>query len=241
MGINTDNIKDYTVIDLEMTGLSVKSDYIIEIGAVKVRDGIVVDTLSTLVNPKCHIPQKVQELTGITDEIVENAADMDESVDKLLKFIGDDVIVGQNVIFDYSFLKQWAVNKKRSLKLNAYDTLKLARRCLPAEQPKKLESLCEYFEIERKNAHRALDDALETKQVFDRLLILMDEVGEQVKSQPLEYRAKRQTPATKHQIQRLREYMALHEIPDNIAWDVLTRSQASRLYDEYRLQYEQAR
>ena len=77
---NIDNIKNYTVIDLEMTGLSAKNDKIIEIGAARVRGGEIVDTISTLVNPKQHIPQRVQELTGITDSDVENAADMDAAV-----------------------------------------------------------------------------------------------------------------------------------------------------------------
>lgn len=191
---NIDNIKNYTVIDLEMTGLSAKNDKIIEIGAARVRGGEIVDTISTLVNPKQHIPQRVQELTGITDSDVENAADMDEAVDNLLDFIGDDIILGQNVTFDYSFLKQWAVNHKRTLSLNAYDTLKIARKCLPAEQSKKLEDLCEYFGVNRENAHRALDDAIETKQIFEKLLALMDEKGEPVESKSLVYKAKNRHP-----------------------------------------------
>ena len=228
---NIDNIKNYTVIDLEMTGLSAKNDKIIEIGAARVRGGEIVDTISTLVNPKQHIPQRVQELTGITDSDVENAADMDVAVDNLLDFIGDDIILGQNVTFDYSFLKQWAVNHKRTL------SLKIARKCLPAEQSKKLEDLCEYFDVSRENAHRALDDAIETKQIFEKLLALMDEKGEPVESKPLVYKAKKQTPATAHQVRQLRELMAEYGIADVISWDNLTRSQASRLYDEYRSRY----
>lgn len=234
---NIDNIKNYTVIDLEMTGLSAKNDKIIEIGAARVRGGEIVDTISTLVNPKQHIPQRVQELTGITDSDVENAADMDAAVDNLLDFIGDDIILGQNVTFDYSFLKQWAVNHKRTLSLNAYDTLKIARKCLPAEQSKKLEDLCEYFGVNRENAHRALDDAIETKQIFEKLLALMDEKGEMVESKPIVYKAKKQTPATAHQVRQLKELMAEYGIADVISWDNLTRSQASRLYDEYRSKY----
>lgn len=234
---NIDNIKKYTVIDLEMTGLSAKNDKIIEIGAARVRGGEIVDTISTLVNPKQHIPQRVQELTGITDSDVEKAADMDEAVDNLLDFIGDDIILGQNVTFDYSFLKQWAVNHKRTLSLNAYDTLKIARKCLPAEQSKKLEDLCEYFDVSRENAHRALDDAIETKQIFEKLLALMDEKGEPVEPKPLVYKAKKQTPATAHQVRQLKELMTEYGIADVISWDNLTRSQASRLYDEYRSRY----
>ena len=235
---NIDNIKNYTVIDLEMTGLSAKNDKIIEIGAARVRGGEIVDTISTLVNPKQHIPQRVQELTGITDSDVEKATDMDEAVDNLLNFIGDDIILGQNVTFDYSFLKQWAVNHKRTLSLNAYDTLKIARKCLPAEQSKKLEDLCEYFGVNRENAHRALDDAIETKQIFEKLLALMDEKGERWWSQSHLYtRQKKQTPATAHQVRQLKELMAEYGIADVISWDNLTRSQASRLYDEYRSKY----
>ena len=158
-------------------------------------------------------------------------------MDNLLDFIGDDIILGQNVTFDYSFLKQWAVNHKRNLSLNAYDTLKIARKCLPAEQSKKLEDLCEYFDVSRENAHRALDDAIETKQIFEKLLALMDEKGEPVESKPLVYKAKKQTPATAHQVRQLKELMTEYGIADVISWDNLTRSQASRLYDEYRSKY----
>ena len=156
---------------------------------------------------------------------------------ELLDFIGDDIILGQNVTFDYSFLKQWAVNHKRTLSLNAYDTLKIARKCLPAEQSKKLEDLCEYFDVSRENAHRALDDAIETKQIFEKLLALMDEKGEPVEPKPLVYKAKKQTPATAHQVRQLKELMTEYGIADVISWDNLTRSQASRLYDEYRSKY----
>ena len=227
-------IKNYTVIDLEMTGLSAKSDKIFEIGAAKVVDGKIVDTYQTLVNPKQHIPEKVQLLTGITDEDVASGAQMDEALEKLLGFIGEDEIVGQNVNFDYSFIKQWAVNRKIPLEMKAYDTLKLARKCLPPEQSKKLEDLCEYFEIERENAHRALDDAIETQQIFEKLCDLMQEKNEAVESHVLTYKAKRQTPATARQIQNLKELMSEKNITDVIAWENLTRSQASRLYDEYR-------
>ena len=78
-----------------MTGLSAKNDKIIEIGAARVRGGEIVDTISTLVNPKQHIPQRVQELTGITDSDVENAADMTRPWITCLIFIGDDIILGQ--------------------------------------------------------------------------------------------------------------------------------------------------
>lgn len=225
-------INDYVVIDLEMTGLSAKTDKIIEIGAVRVRDGKVTDTWETFVNPKCSIPLRVTELTGITDEMVKNGMEEDKAIEQLLTFLGEDVLVGQNINFDYSFLKQWAVNKKRPLEKKACDTLKIARKILPAEQPKNLEALCEYFNIERKRAHRALDDALETAQIFEKLKELTeDETIFEPKQ--LVYHAKRQTPATPKQLQALKEYRKKHNITDEIDWEILTRNEVSRMMDKY--------
>jgi len=229
-------ISNYVVIDLEMTGLSARTDQIIEIGAVKVRDGQVVDTMECLVNPKCKIPTRVSELTGITDEMVQNGVERDAAVTALLTFIGEDVLVGHNISFDYSFLKQWAVNHKRALVLKGCDTLKLARVLLPAEQPKKLESLCAYFQIERKREHRALDDALETCQIFELLKeMARDKGGYETYFEPKElcYHAKKQSPATPRQVERLKEYREKHQIFDEINWENLTKSEASRIMDKY--------
>ena len=101
--------------------------------------------------------------------------------------------MGQNVIFDYSFLKQWAVNHKRTFERNAVDTLKLARKFLPQEQKKDLASLCSYFGIERVHAHRALDDVMETQQIFEQLQ-KMYEAGapEAFRPYPLQYKVKKQ-------------------------------------------------
>ena len=231
-------IDNYVVLDLEMTGLNPKNDKVIEIAAVKVQNGKIADTYSTLVNPQIKISERITELTGITNEMVTSGASMDEAMQKLIDFIDGEVIVGHNVRFDYSFIKQWAVNHKIPLELKAYDTLKMARTLLPQEQPKKLEALCEYFNIPRENAHRALDDTIETKKIFELLLDMISEKKEPLpQPTPLVYKAKRQTPATAHQIQRLKEIIATNNIEDEIEWDVLTRSQASRLQDYYRLKY----
>ena len=229
-------IEEYVVLDLEMTGLSAKTDQIIEIGAVKIKNHQIIDTMDCLVNPRCPIPTRVVELTGITDEMVALGQDKDEAIGELLDFIEGQVLVGQNINFDYSFLKQWAVNHKRPLEAKACDTLKIARVLLPPEQPKKLESLCQYFGIERTREHRALDDAKETWQVFEKL----KELGEMLEHpemyfepRPLTYRAKKQSPATPRQIQRLREYREKHQLNDQINWETLTKSEASRIMDKY--------
>ena len=237
--------KDYVVIDMEMTGLSAKHNKVIEIGAVRVRDGKVWDTLELFVNPGCPIPEHITKLTGITDEMVIGGLSEDEAMERLLTFIGEDIIVGQNVNFDYSFLKQWEVNHKRKVERFGCDTLKIARQLLPPEQPKKLENLCEYFHIERVRAHRALDDATETALVFEALKELAEKelcLGpESLRAlfwpKLLVYHAKKQTPATPRQIQRLQEYCAKHQITDEIHYGGLTRSEASRIMDKYLSKY----
>lgn len=233
-------IDNYVVLDLEMTGLNPKIDKIIEIGAVKVSNQKIIETYSTLVNPEVKISERITELTGITNEMVQAGMPMDEAMGRLVEFIGDSTIVGHNIRFDYSFMKQWAVNKRIPMELKAYDTLKLARTLLPSEQPKKLESLCEYFNIKRENAHRALDDTIETQMIFEKLIELLENKKEPLpEPTQLIYKAKRQTPATAHQIQRLKEIIETYNITDEIEWSTLTRSNASRLYDYYRLKYPQ--
>ena len=233
-------MNDYVVIDLEMTGLSAKYNKVIEIGAIRVRDGEVVETLELLVNPKCPIPEKVKTLTGITDEMVTLGLEEDEAMEQLLAFIGEDVIVGHNVSFDYSFIKQWEINHEKKIERKGCDTLKIARILLPPEQPKKLEALCEYFQIKRTRAHRALDDAMETGVIFECLKKIAKgtkELEKWFEPRTLVYHAKKQTPATARQLQRLKEYRSLHQITDEIHYENLTRSEASRIMDKYLATY----
>jgi DNA polymerase-3 subunit alpha (Gram-positive type) len=239
---------DYTVIDLEMTGLSAKKDKVIEIGAVRFRCGRPVEQYAVLVNPHMPIPKEVTELTGITDEEAAQGTGEDIALRELLDFVGTDIIVGQNIIFDYAFLKQWAVNKKCALALLACDTLKIARTLLPELESRSLESLCEYYRIERQNAHRAPDDAMETGLLFEKLKLtcaqrIADGSMELEKGvllfapKQLQYKAKRQTPATPHQIRQLKEYRNLHGLNDEINWETLTRNEASRIMDRYYARY----
>ena len=214
---------DYTVLDLEMTGLAPKRDKVIEIGAVRVRNGEIADTYGTLVRLGMSIPETVVQLTGITDEMAALGKEENVAMQELLQFIGDDIL-----------LKQWAVNQKIPLELSACDTLRIARALLPGAQSKKLESLCEYFQIEREHAHRALDDAVETYKVFENLKSIEGASMELFVPKPLVYKAKRQTPATEHQKERLRELMEQYGRKDSISWETLTRSEASRLQDKIR-------
>lgn len=231
-------LENYVVIDLEMTGLNVKKDVILEVGAVRVRGGKAVETCGTLLRTGRQLPEKVVALTGITEELAETGCEPEAAMADFFAFLGEDILVGQNVIFDYSFLKQWAVNHGFSFERNAVDTLKLARRFLPEGQKKDLESLCSYFGVERGRAHRALDDALETWQIFERLKEAYGtETEEAFLPRPLLYKVKKQTPVTGRQIEYLKKYVAYYGIVLEEPLEELTRSEASRLTDRLIAKY----
>lgn len=225
-------IDNYVVIDLEMTGLNAKSDVILETGAIRVRDGKAVDTYSALLCIGRKLPERVIRLTGITEEMAAAGRDPEEAMAEFFAFLEDDILVGQNVIFDYGFLKQWAVNHNFSFERAAVDTLKLSRQFLPKEQKKDLESLCTYFGIPRGNAHRALDDAWETWQILE---CLKEKYGLEnpavFEPKPLQYKAKKMMLATERQKENLRKLAAYHGILVPPDLDQMTRSEVSRLTD----------
>lgn len=231
-------LRDYVVIDLEMTGLNAKTDKILEVAAIRVRDEKETECFSAIVNPGVILNEKVIELTGISQQQAANGAPLDETLQKFLEFIGEDIIVGQNVIFDFSFLKQWAVNHKLPLEKQAVDTLKLARQFLPTEQKKDLESLCAYFKIPRVNAHRALDDARETMQIFEKMKMLYGKEQEAAFTpKALLYKVKKQSPATERQKQYLKRFAQYHGIELEEFSQTMTKSEASRLTDQLIAQY----
>lgn len=231
-------IENYTVIDLEMTGLNAKTDAILEVGAVRVRGGAIADTYSALLRTDRELSEKVTALTGITDEMVQAGCEPKQAMTEFFSFVGEDILVGQNLIFDYSFLKQWAINHNLTFERSAVDTLKLARRFLPPEQKKDLESLCIYFQIEREYAHRALEDAIETYRVFEKIKENYGADNEEVfVPHPLIYKAKKQTPATGRQLEYLKKYAAYHQIELPQHFEKLSRSEASRLTDQLMARY----
>ena len=231
-------LKEYVVIDLEMTGLNVKTDRILELGAARVRDNAVTETFSAVINPKVQLSEKIVQLTGITNEMAEAGKDYDSTIKEFLDFLGDDILAGQNIMFDYSFLKQWAVNHNLSFEKKAVDTLKLARKFLPEEQKKDLASLCVYFGIARKNAHRALDDVLETQKILEQLKLFYGEAEPDAFTPgQLQYRVKKQTPATPQQMKYLQRFCEYHKISMPELKEGVTRGEVSRLTDRLITQY----
>lgn len=231
-------LEDYVVIDLEMTGLNPKTDTILEVAAVRVRKNVVTGSFHELVKTNRKFPDKITELTGITEEMLVNARDAENVLADYFDFLGEDILVGHNVIFDYSFLKQWAVNHRFSFERMAVDTLKLARKFLPKEQKKTLEGLCEYFNIPRENAHRALEDTMETAELFARLLQQFYAANAKAFTpRPLQYKAKKQSPATERQKKYLKTYAGYFHLSLPQPVETMTKSEASRLTDIWLGQY----
>lgn len=230
-------INTYISIDLETTGLNPKHDKIIEIGAVKVVDGQTVDTFSTFVNPGCRLEDRIVELTGITDEMLKGAPDMEEIFPKLEAFLGELPFVGHSILFDYSFLKKAAVNGKRSFEKQGIDTLKIARKYLAELEHRNLDFLCEHYQIPH-HAHRALEDAEATSGLYHRLAELYYSEEETLfQPAPLRFAVKKDTPATKPQKERLYRLLAQHKIEWDRDVEKLTRSEASRFTDKILAEY----
>ena len=129
-------INTYIVIDLETTGLSAKLDKIIEIGAVKFVEGKEQEVFSSYINPGVKLPERIVELTGITDADVQDAPYIEEVLDELEAFLGGEILLGHNLLFDYSFLKRAFSFQRRSFEKSGIDTLRIARTCLPQAEQK---------------------------------------------------------------------------------------------------------
>lgn len=230
-------IDSYVCLDLETTGLDPKKDKIIEIGAVRVRDGEIDAMLETFINPGGALDERITELTGIVDARLEDAPDISKMLPELLDFIGDDVLLGHSVLFDYSFVKRAAVNEKLSFEKNGIDTLKLARKFLPDLESRSLEFLCRHFEIEH-SAHRAIADAKATSVLYKRLAELYYNGHEaDFKPVPLKYNVKRETPITIPQKNQLYKLLDRHKLKVDYNVEKLTRNEASRIIAQLLAEY----
>jgi len=158
----------YVALDLETTGLSAARDAITEVGAVRIQHGRVTDRFSTLVNPQRPIPLRIQQITGIRNEDVADAPVFAQVIPELLAFVGRDVtaVIAHNAAFDLGFLRAAGVNFHRP----ALDTFELAPILLPGMASYGLGELCRVNHIRLEGAHRALDDAEATANLFLLLL-----------------------------------------------------------------------
>ncbi len=161
---------EYIVLDIETTGLSFRTEKITEIGAVRVKNGEIVDTFECFVNPEIPIPQKIVEITHITDDMVKDAETIENVMPKFLDFIGNLKLVAHNADFDVGFLKYNAENLGLTMNNEYIDSLRLSRQLFPEFKKHKLGILAEKLEINVENAHRALDDVKTLVKVFIKML-----------------------------------------------------------------------
>ena len=165
---NADTSLEGTFIcfDIETTGLSAARDKITEIGAVKVVNGKITDTFSTFVNPGISIPQKIVELTGITDAMVKDAPSQSEAVASFLEFAGDSVLVAHNAPFDTSFIRKTCEDMGREYNYTSIDTVAISRAIFTDIKNCKLDTVAKYLRLGSFNHHRAIDDAEMLAKIF---------------------------------------------------------------------------
>lgn len=167
----------FVVFDIETTGFSAVNDRIIEIGAVKVENGEIVDRYSTFVNPERPIPFEIEKLTGINDGMVVDAAVIEDILPEFLAFSEDCIMVAHNAEFDMSFIKENCRRMNLLRKFTVVDTLAMARSMLPDLKNYKLDTVVEAVGGTLENHHRAVEDAESTADIFVKFVARLKSMG----------------------------------------------------------------
>ncbi len=167
----------FVIFDIETTGFIPGQDKITEIGAVKICNKIITDRFSSFVNPERDIPHRVQEITHITPEMVEDAPKIEQVMESFREFFGDLALVAHNADFDMSFIKYEAREMGINIENTSIDTLELTRTLFPNLKNYKLNTLAQEFEIKLEGHHRAVNDAEATAHIFLYLLKHLDEMN----------------------------------------------------------------
>lgn len=166
------HIRDYCVLDLETTGVSLQTLSVIEISALRVRDDKVTGEFSTLVNPGCRISPQSTAVNNITDDMVAGAPYIHQVLDSFMDFVGNDILLGYNLAsFDINIIYDLVQRLRGQAFSNDYlDLYYCVRRCLKKQLPKKsLEKLCCYYGVDNTGEHRALVDCYLTKMCYDKM------------------------------------------------------------------------
>lgn len=167
----------YVVFDIETTGFSPDLNHIIEIGAVKVENGKIVDRFSSFVNPKVPIPYRIEELTHINDSMVIDAPTIEIVLPQFLSFCEGCVMVAHNADFDVSFIKRKAMMLGVDFNPTYVDTVAMARYLLPSLNRFKLDTVAKAVGVNLDNHHRAVDDAACTAEIFVKFIVMLEERG----------------------------------------------------------------
>lgn len=169
--------EEFTVFDIETTGLSPTKDRITEIGAVKIKQGKITDRYSELINPEIPIPDNITRLTGITDSMVKDKYTIKEILPGFLDFVGDSPLIAHNASFDSGFIRAKATDLGLTVNNPIIDTLQLSRLLLTGLKRHKLEMVCEHLNISLDNHHRAGDDAEATAEIMLKFIEIMKNKG----------------------------------------------------------------
>lgn len=167
--------EEFVVFDIETTGFGPVKDRIIEIGAVKVKAGLIVDKFSTFINPEIPIPFEIEELTGIKDDMVLDYPTIDVILPQFLDFVRDCTLVAHNASFDVSFIHKKAEDMGITTDFTVIDTVGMARVLLPQLSRYKLNVVAKALGISLENHHRAVDDAGATAEIFLKFLDMLKE------------------------------------------------------------------
>ena len=165
------------VLDFETTGLQPTKDRVIEIGAVKLFQGSIVDSFGMLVNPGISLPKKIVEITNITDQMLRNAPKAEEAIPQLMAFMGDCPISAHNAKFDIAFLNAELARLGMAHTVPVLDTLVLSRKILPELKTFRLQSVCKRLGVSLKGAHRAVNDAEATAKCLGRMIQMAKDKG----------------------------------------------------------------
>lgn len=190
---------EFSVLDVETTGLSARNNRVIEIGIVKVKNMKISDKYTTLINPGCDIPYFITQFTGISNKDVTYSPSFYDSATEIEEFIGDSIISGHNLSFDEGFLRyEFIRNGYEPLSNLTVCTLKLSRKIFPSLKSRSLASVSEHLRIKNKQSHRALSDAETTAKILIKLIKkLSNEKGIETLQQLLEYESSAAASRTK--------------------------------------------
>ncbi len=167
---------EFVVFDIETTGLNVNFCGITEIGAVRIKDGEILDTFASFVNPGMPIPSNIVALTGITDEMVSDAPDTKSALTQFLKFIGDSILVAHNARFDMGFIAKKCEECGLEFHNDSIDSIAIAKIVLPDVKSYKLNKLADYYKIPLKH-HRAVNDAECTAKILLKMFAALEQRG----------------------------------------------------------------
>ena len=163
-------VDNYVLVDIETTGLSPRTDEIIEIGAIKVKENKIIDTYNTLIKIDRNLNPFITKLTGITNKMLETGKETDKALEEFVNFTGNEIIMGHNVNFDINFIYDKCLSYLDYYLSNDFvDTMRIAKHILPDIQNYKLGTLANYFGVDYRSAHRGLKDVEITYEVYNKL------------------------------------------------------------------------